>query len=1073
MRSQNLKQSKSTFDPAVHLKLGTFVFDDTYPEYPEGGVCHFTNGLGLHMIAPKFRLMVETIIKRERFLKSGWRPTAELIALPFVWYQPRGKDKLHFFGDCFRVCKILSREIGFKNVFQYLQTRGWTLKKHPKDEGYTLQYRKLEDCIGRSDAEVDGSGINRCRHVRAMVQSLYQIVQGEIAIDPVTKKPAVKFLAETSFRNKLNNVVQSLHEAYIVYLVVFEPCVCNPNLVEEWIVKIFAGCWTKKAFVNFINDILSLFSGSAEEQGQVKDLVKHHLPNLRTEIARLADGKAFKESHRISVEAQLNKHFPRGCKNVNRPLHRNLAIVMSRARDATYPYMNHAEKNKFKSCTRHTKSLSNSKNKKATAKRPVSEVVTTSDNSPVSKGDQPWKRLKELSMLGSLLNQQKKPSGSIVNVASVTPVAKKITLNEFDARFDFTKFTLATNEDLQVFKSRLMVHLEDEILVVFDSDCYFYEGKKFGERDHSYDVYTPLPCLQSSEKTVSTIGPSASSTNKEDMVVLRSNHSTFQKCFAQLQFDYATVTRFVLEHGHTNTMREGMEQNGQRIEVGCCGQVPNKLDDGTHEPKETFGFHVFKPDTNSGHQAEEVKASLAEILDACQDAQDQVHAHHLNIAMAFNYKPRTEKYGRAAREAIGATRTRQELFTVIVKCLSRGDCTMNHKDTKDCTWSGYENTTGFVLNFRDGLGDIWSLRILTNSRAQIGAYFDKRLDLREVKSNIRGHLQRIDHFFLTYNMPYREEHTECNFRTFHKVPLNEVSPWEWVDIGEGIRVERIVFPSMIVRDFALSAAATVLHDANTRFGRKHAIELAVIAGLVTGWHRFYYMYVNKIQHEASKQCPGLRLIRILKAKFGNIVGDTYVGKNRISPPGLDMEEVFVKNDRFNDNMDLAVKEIDKILCEVKKESFNRFSLVDHLKEAKEKMKPFGMNMGEFRILLSVQTCLLAGLSGTGSKKWINLQYPINKLGAETQLQGVPTDLRPSALHHIMAEFGLTNFGLNSVETLLCETAENRNGYIHDYIIKGQSVFSFGLEGRPVLREYGSHHWKCVITGEQVDNAFES
>eukprot|EP00978_Attheya_sp_CCMP212_P029435 scaffold104578_cov67-Attheya_sp.AAC.9 len=87
MPSQNLKQSKSTFNPAVHLKLGTFVFDDTYPEYPEGGI------------------------------------------------------------------------------------RGWTLKKHPKDEGYTLQYRKLEDCFGCSDAEVDGSGVNCYHHVHAMVQS--------------------------------------------------------------------------------------------------------------------------------------------------------------------------------------------------------------------------------------------------------------------------------------------------------------------------------------------------------------------------------------------------------------------------------------------------------------------------------------------------------------------------------------------------------------------------------------------------------------------------------------------------------------------------------------------------------------------------------------------------------------------------------------------------------------------------------------------------------------------------------------------------------------------------------------
>jgi hypothetical protein len=473
------------------------------------------------------------------------------------------------------------------------------------------------------------------------------------------------------------------------------------------------------------------------------------------------------------------------------------------------------------------------------------------------------------------------------------------------------KCSPVSNNNLQGFNSRLVVHLEHEIIQVFDSTCYFYEGKKFGERNHSYEVSTPLPCPLSSEKTICSIGPSASSANNEDMVVLRSNHSTFQKCFANLEFDYAAVTRFVLENGWTNTMREGEgnQSNGLRIEVGCCGQVPTTLIDGTHEPTETFGFAIFKPGTGTDDKAEEVKAALADILDACQDAQDQVHAKHLNVALAFNFQPRTNKYGRAVRTAIGATRTRQELFTVIVKCLSRGDCTKTHKDTKDCTWSGYENTTGFILNFCDGLGDIWSLRILTNSRAPIGKYFDKHLDLGRVKSNINLHLQTIDQFFLNYNLSCGK-HTECNFRTFYKVPLDENSPWTWVDIGSGHRVERIVFPSMIVRDFALSGAATVLHDAKKRFGRKHAIELAIIAGLLTGWQRLFYIYTNFIEKEEFDESPGCRLIHMLAQKFGNVVGDTYVGKNRISPPGLNVEKVFVTDNYFNPTMDLAVGEIE-------------------------------------------------------------------------------------------------------------------------------------------------------------------
>eukprot|EP00978_Attheya_sp_CCMP212_P015801 scaffold40890_cov62-Attheya_sp.AAC.3 len=74
-------------------------------------------------------------------------------------------------------------------------------------------------------------------------------------------------------------------------------------------------------------------------------------------------------------------------------------------------------------------------------------------------------------------------------------------------------------------------------------------------------------------------------------------------------------------------------------------------------------------------------------------------------------------------------------------------------------------------------------------------------------------------------------------------------------------------------------------------------------------------------------------------------------------------------------MDFALVEIEKI--KVGKESFDAVSLVDLLKQATKTMKPFGMDMGEFHILISVQTCLLAGLGGTGSRKWLNLQFPID------------------------------------------------------------------------------------------------
>jgi hypothetical protein len=183
---KSLKKQSNNLIPSASLSIGKVVLDSTYRN---GEIEHFTNGLGLHVVAPKFNPIVESIINRERFLDSGWQPTSELIALPYLWYQPR-REKLHFFGDCLRVCKILTHELGFKTVFEYLLTRGWSLKKEKK-KGYTLQYRKVEESLGPGSKVNAQGGGERCLHVRAMVESLYKIVKGETAIDPVTKKHAL------------------------------------------------------------------------------------------------------------------------------------------------------------------------------------------------------------------------------------------------------------------------------------------------------------------------------------------------------------------------------------------------------------------------------------------------------------------------------------------------------------------------------------------------------------------------------------------------------------------------------------------------------------------------------------------------------------------------------------------------------------------------------------------------------------------------------------------------------------------------------------------------------------------
>jgi len=112
-------------------------------------------------------------------------------------------------------------------------------------------------------------------------------------------------------------------------------------------------------------------------------------------------------------------------------------------------------------------------------------------------------------------------------------------------------------------------------------------------------------------------------------------------------------------------------------------------------------------------------------------------------------------------------------------------------------------------------------------------------------------------------------------------------------------------------------------------------------------------------------------------------------------------------------------------------------------------------------MLVVQICCLAGVIVKPHRDLHNLVYPVSTLGAAEQLSHVEPERRDTVLDHIVREFGFEEYGRNAAEGMLCETSENRVTKIKDYVFRGQSLFTFGMEGQHLIKKYGNTSWEFL------------
>lgn len=166
----------------------------------------------------------------------------------------------------------------------------------------------------------------------------------------------------------------------------------------------------------------------------------------------------------------------------------------------------------------------------------------------------------------------------------------------------------------------------------------------------------------------------------------------------------------------------------------------------------------------------------------------------------FNNKAREECYAKELRKVLGVTDFRREDCSIQIKNITHAEPTVSHLDLKNCSRPGHTKTSSLDLTWNDLEDEIWSVKILTNSRDNAGSLFDKVYDFVPIQTRIQRQLELLDHrhkeiiFEQRNNGGHEYPDGLCAKKWTHLV-LKPASPWSDDNIGNGIMQKRIEFPA--------------------------------------------------------------------------------------------------------------------------------------------------------------------------------------------------------------------------------------------------------------------------------------
>ena len=583
---------------------------------------------------------------------------------------------------------------------------------------------------------------------------------------------------------------------------------------------------------------------------------------------------------------------------------------------------------------------------------------------------------------------------------------------------------------------------------------------------HSFENGSKMPDPMTTPKPCKYF-PQGADSYSNDVSVVRPNnrYGIFNGCFADMQVCLPTIIKFVLQNGAIDQLRD-CETNTKdpihrrRFTFGCCGQdwKGGKVD-GVNMPSPTYGFGKFE-DCVDKEDGEVVKMMLASLVDGMQMAFDEIELKHLHNPLPYNDEQRNARFGAKLNEKLGCYTFRGEDVTIQLKNISQHERTSGHRDDQNCAHKGWTKTFALCFTLKDAVGDIWSVKILCNSRTKAGEFEDRLFKLDEIFTRIHRQMDLVNADFEKLMLLQRSNgghqyHERVTALHPHRLVLDDSCPWEEVDIGNGVMVKCMKINANIVRDIQLSAPGTIGYEYYQQVQDvRKTIELLLMAGYHPGHYaRFYHIgreYMAELTEDGVR--PSVAYYKRAVDVFGCAFGDNM--PRRMNVCGIKFDEVFFDKDgNLNEpKMDCVVDGILDILHWINEkegtEEFCHTNIEKKFQDCVESWKEHGhtdLNFKEFRMMIVVQICCLINLVVKSDKDLNNLVYPVSSLGAAKQLKHVEPGDRFYVLNLIMERFLMQHLGTNGCEGSLCETSELRVGNMFDVLYYGQMIFEMASD----------------------------
>jgi hypothetical protein len=281
--------------------------------------------------------------------------------------------------------------------------------------------------------------------------------------------------------------------------------------------------------------------------------------------------------------------------------------------------------------------------------------------------------------------------------------------------------------------------------------------------------------------------------------------------------------------------------------------------------------------------------------------------------------------------------------------------------------------------------------------------------------------------------------------------------------------QRDLFLSLIISGIRYSSLSHLLST-------EEMLKFVIIISYQNSFKRTYYV----LKEHQPENCKAY--YNKMKEVFGTFLGGKDV---RYSASGINLEKLYFKDEEGEERLNSVVAEImelfswinchtmeDDIFCDTDRSTITMAEFrarvgktVQHLKEKKVQIQ-------DFRMLLIMQTCALAGIGlaehpiltklifvakGTGGHKFL---YGEEENERKQKKYGHSTDEIMSILGNAL-QLEKHDIG-NAMECLACEAQpKRREGNVRDVFLKGQDLFTFDKFGRRYIKKYGFTEWEFL------------